>query len=667
MDEKNVINQNNVKPTLKSREKSRFQQIGENFFKGSHAFMREFHNNIIKGVDEKIIKSNFVQEYQENLKQYQNSLVNQIDDAKEEQAKNSLWNKILNFIIICEVGVIALSAMPFNLTQAKQFGSRVLETIEPYLEQVWNKIDFRGLWDGMIGGLNEAFTPIWEYMLEVFYEWLNSDNNVFTKCFLALARTAVKRGKGPGQWIMNMILSYLADETLKRPSIMHWLLYGNKVFTKVNDMEQAQFDLIMQANDTSTGWFDASNAEIGVFRMGDEQMEWYGVDAGKARMGGSMELENVRSSMVNHMERVQNAAKQISQEERVQHMYGTPNMLSTAAYQDMLKNWNELQNKTVDIAWASNVKYSQLKFNFVSAKRDANGRVIKTDPPENIKKIREAYDKLIIFKEKYANSTNPFAKQICAEFQARLGNVGVWDFESVPVAVMMFVPALYYAVLQFEYIQERNEKIVSSMSRVINTMGADVREYERTRETRQFDQKTEDTRAGRLSISQYVTYFKDFLTKFNTNPNPILTGYSPSLNLTFKHVMYDTFNVIINGLKKIKSIFDNDERYRALQTIEITERDGKQYQGEIYIGNEREVIQDAIRSDITVKANIREQYQRRLQLMTIIDNNMRAMTPAERRAEQQRQWRRRQRHRNEAWQAQQRSRGDEAELIWMNV
>jgi hypothetical protein len=54
--------------------------------------------------------------------------------------------------------------------------------------------------------------------------------------------------------------------------------------------------------------------------------------------------------------------------------------------------------------------------------------------------------------------------------------------------------------------------------------------------------------------------------------------------------MYDTFNVIINGLKKIKSIFDNDERYRALQTIEITERDGKQYQGEIYIGNEREVI-----------------------------------------------------------------------------
>jgi hypothetical protein len=89
----------------------------------------------------------------------------------------------------------------------------------------------------------------------------------------------------------------------------------------------------MKANDTSTGWFDASNAEIGIFKTDDDgEKEWYGVDAGKARMGGSMELENVRSSMVNHMERVQNAAKEISQEERVQHMYGTPNMLSTAAY-----------------------------------------------------------------------------------------------------------------------------------------------------------------------------------------------------------------------------------------------------------------------------------------------------------------------------------------------
>jgi hypothetical protein len=46
-------------------------------------------------------------------------LVNQIDDAQEEQAKKSFWNKLLNFIIACEVGVLALSALPFNLEQAK--------------------------------------------------------------------------------------------------------------------------------------------------------------------------------------------------------------------------------------------------------------------------------------------------------------------------------------------------------------------------------------------------------------------------------------------------------------------------------------------------------------------------------------------------------------------
>jgi hypothetical protein len=42
---------------------------------------------------------------------------------------------------------------------------------------------------------------------------------------------------------------------------------------------------------------------------------------------------------------------------------------------------------------------------------------------------------------------------------------------------MWFVPALYYALLQYEYIQDRNEKIVASMSRQINAMGVEVRSY----------------------------------------------------------------------------------------------------------------------------------------------------------------------------------------------
>jgi hypothetical protein len=37
--------------------------------------------------------------------------------------------------------------------------------------------------------------------------------------------------------------------------------------------------------------------------------------------------------------------------------------------------------------------------------------------------------------------------------------------------------------------------------------------------------------------------------------------------------LYDTFDVIKNGLEKINSIFRNEEKYNASQTIEISERD----------------------------------------------------------------------------------------------
>jgi hypothetical protein len=65
------------------------------------------------------------------------------------------------------------------------------------LEDVWNRIDFKGMWNKTMEGLADLMSPLGEYILEAFYVWLNSDNNVFTKCFFALADTAVKRGKGP--------------------------------------------------------------------------------------------------------------------------------------------------------------------------------------------------------------------------------------------------------------------------------------------------------------------------------------------------------------------------------------------------------------------------------------------------------------------------------------
>jgi hypothetical protein len=86
---------------------------------------------------------------------------------------------------------------------------------------------------------------------------------------------------------MKFILSFLAEESLKRPSIIHWILYGTNVYTKVNAMEEAQFNLIKSANDTTESWFDESNAEIGSWQMDDGVMTWHGVDAGSRLAWGS--------------------------------------------------------------------------------------------------------------------------------------------------------------------------------------------------------------------------------------------------------------------------------------------------------------------------------------------------------------------------------------------
>ena len=44
--------------------------MSESFLKGSHHFMVEFQQSIIKSVDTKIIHSDFMKEYQNNLETY---------------------------------------------------------------------------------------------------------------------------------------------------------------------------------------------------------------------------------------------------------------------------------------------------------------------------------------------------------------------------------------------------------------------------------------------------------------------------------------------------------------------------------------------------------------------------------------------------------------------
>jgi hypothetical protein len=65
----------------------------------------------------------------------------------------------------------------------------------------------------------------------------------------------------------------------------------------------------------------------------------------------------------------------------------------------MLKDWESIKTEEIDIAWGNNTDYSQIKFNFINAKQkvDADGKEVDVEPPEEIKRIKMAYDKLMEF------------------------------------------------------------------------------------------------------------------------------------------------------------------------------------------------------------------------------------------------------------------------------
>jgi hypothetical protein len=82
---------------------------------------------------------------------------------------------------------------------------------------------------------------------------------------------------------------------------------------------------------------------------------------------------------------------------------------------------------------------------------------------------------------------------------------------------------------------------------------------------------------GLVKFEDFVKYFNDFLAKYGSeeSANPILENLDPELEFTFHYVFEDTIKIIKSGLEKILAIFKNEERYRASQTIEVSERDYK--------------------------------------------------------------------------------------------
>lgn len=612
---KDVINQHNVKSTLQSNEIKRFHQVSENFLKGSHHFMVEFQQSIIKSVDTKIIHSDFMKEYQDSLEAYRREVldkVKDVEDAKEEQARKSIAHTIMNFVIAAEVAVLAFTLMPKKMKAIGQFAMNIVEGIGAEIQRIWDNIDFSASFETIKHIANEHLLPVGEFVVDMFWEFFNGDNNVFTRCMYALAKSIIKRGKGPLGWMLKFAYSFLAIEGLSKPDIKSWLLYGPETYKKVELINNEMHSNLESFRDTSSSFFDASNAEIGIMTKDDDGNQVYmGVDEGSAWLdffGTSKELEDTKEAISQNAKDIQKAVDEISTKERVDSLYGVPNLFETDAYKNLEEQWEDLSTDDVDIQ----AKYGDVDFKDLVVNLAAK----EGQEPKKYEELRKAYLAVCEFRYKYGMSKDPFVKSILTEIREKIDGY-IWreDAYQIPMSLYLFLPSIYYCILQYEYVTARNEKLVASLGREMATVSARAEAHLTEESKDEFDYLADDVKSGRIDFKYFAETFIKYIEKFQENPKFSFSDINFNAELSSKFIMFNLGESILKGFNKLKGITESDKKYNASSYIEVSKDNIKEFQGEIQIGNEEVLVEKLVSNDRKLKQKIKSNYIRRKHLV----------------------------------------------------
>lgn len=623
MENKNIINQNNVKATLQGNEIKRFHQVSENFLKGSHHFMVQFQDSIIKSVDTKILHNDFIEQYQNNLESYRKDVLEKVkaveaaNKLKEENAKKSIFNTILNFVIAAEVAVLAFTLMPKQMKALGTFASNIIDGVGDEIARVWRNIDFSAAWDVVKNIAGEHFYPIAELVVGWFWEFFNGEDNVFTKCMYALAKSIIQRGHGPLQWMLQFAYSFLAIEGISKPDIKHWLIYGPEVYNKIKSVEDNLFNTIEGTIDTSSSFFDISNAEIGYVTYDDDGNKVYmGADEGTSWfkwIGTSKELEDVKNKLKEQNRAVQAASQKVNTTERVENLYAVPNLLDTDEYRELEKTWEDLSTDDVDIQ----AKWGDVDFKDLTVNLAAKAG----QEPKKMEELRKAYDAVRAFRKKHAGTRDPFAQQIFKEIQDKLDGYH-WGEDSyeIPMPLFMFLPAIYYSILQFEFVEQRNEKLVAALGREMKFVSLQAERHLAEDSKDEFEHIGEDVKSGRMNLSDYARRFIDFIDKFYQTPTFSFADINFKAELDSKFVFFSLGETILKGFNKLKLITQSHEKFKAGTYIEVSKDDMKSFGGEIQIGSEEVLVEKLVSSDRKLKEKIKNNYIRRKHLVQALFN-----------------------------------------------
>ena len=78
----------------------------------------------------------------------------------------------------------------------------------------------------------------------------------------------------------------------------------------------------------------------------------------------------------------------------------------------------------------------------------------------------------------------------------------------------MFLPAIYYSILQFEFVEQRNEKLVAALGREMKFVSLQAERHLAEDSKDEFEHIGEDVKSGRMNLPAYAKRFIDFINKF---------------------------------------------------------------------------------------------------------------------------------------------------------
>lgn len=598
-----IITQNNVNPFLKQIEKIRFHQISENFFKGGHYHFVQFQNDIIKSVDQDYLNNSFVRQYQDAIKQYESEVIKRNKVLEKDRYVEIFNNKLLDFIVICGGGVLLLSRYPDFFKNIAEKGMSIIEESKRKIEYFTEQFDYKNrIYDFFIN----FFSQLGSFMTDNTFSFFNGDN-VFLKCFIELGKKIGKRANGPIGLIFDIVMALIKKESYKKPDLRHWLLYGTKVYEDVKKVDDEFYKFYTNVEDT-TPWykFFESNAEIGyMLKKENEEDEWIGVDEGKKWTdGGSLELEDIKRKIENLHLQIDSAAKDMNKQERIQGMYGIPNLLKSDIYKQISYEWASDGDKYVDLGiFNSNIKFSQLQVNPKS-----KGNQKKSE------EIRKADAIIQEFYISHREDKNPFVRSIWREIHKKFNGEPIGDI--IDLKHFVFVPPIYYAILQYEFIKERNAKIVASMGRKLAQLNDKLETYQKNTIEKQNDVfiKLE---------SEEITFedFSKYMTSFISNKDQHFVKLK-DIKLEDELLFVDTFKKLLttinDGIKVIENIAFGKEEYKSDVLVMVDQNDYQTY-GEQYMGNEGQIVQQIVEKHKWLKGNLNQKYTDRKKILTKLD------------------------------------------------